>query len=164
MDTDGRREDSRKGGEGVTGATTRVPPRVDGRLARISANAFGGAYSGLRWALGDKRGQRIRQGALPDLMGASWRGCSIVRWMAQTPALPSVRKWNRSQPCQGQRCGRCRVRRRAERVIRPTRAKNRRRRVLVDHLLTQTDARRPASEVVGQHLDGQPRTIGSEAP
>ena len=32
---------------------------------------------------------------------------------------------------QGQRRGRCKVRRRAERVIRPTRAKNRRRRVLV---------------------------------
>ena len=32
---------------------------------------------------------------------------------------------------QGQRCGRCRVRRRAERVSRPTREKNRRRRVLV---------------------------------
>ena len=32
---------------------------------------------------------------------------------------------------QGQRCGRCRVRRRAERVIRPAREKNRRRRVLV---------------------------------
>ena len=32
---------------------------------------------------------------------------------------------------QGQRCGRCRVRRRAERVSRPAREKNRRRRVLV---------------------------------
>ena len=32
---------------------------------------------------------------------------------------------------QAQRCGRCRVRRRAERVSRPARAKNRRRRVLV---------------------------------
>ena len=32
---------------------------------------------------------------------------------------------------QGQRRGRCRVRRRAERVIRPTKAKTRRRRVLV---------------------------------
>ena len=32
------------------------------------------------------------------------------------------------------------------------------------HLLTQTDAGRPASEVVGQHLDGQPRSIGGEAP
>ena len=31
------------------------------------------------------------------------------------------------------------------------------------HLLTQTDAGRPASEVVGQHLDGQPRSIGGEA-
>ena len=59
-------------------------------------------------------------------------GRSVAGW-------PSGRKWYRSQPCQGaaqlgfpgQRCGRCRVRRRAERVSRPARAKNRRRRVLV---------------------------------
>ena len=65
-------------------------------------------------------------------------------------AWPSGREWNGSQPgqgasgmarsrakarvnwdSQGQRRGRCRVRRRAERVIRPTRAKTRRLRVLV---------------------------------
>ena len=41
---------------------------------------------------------------------------------------------------QGQRSGRCRVNRRAERVSRPARAKNRRRRVLVGHdLLTQAE-------------------------
>ena len=32
------------------------------------------------------------------------------------------------------------------------------------HLLAQTDARRPASQVVGHHLDGQPGSVGGEAP
>ena len=31
------------------------------------------------------------------------------------------------------------------------------------HLLTQADARCPAGEVVGQHLDGQPGAVGGEA-
>ena len=31
------------------------------------------------------------------------------------------------------------------------------------HLLTQTDARRPASQVVGHHLDRQPGGVGGEA-
>ena len=30
------------------------------------------------------------------------------------------------------------------------------------HLLAQTDARRPASQVVGHHLDGQPGAVGGE--
>ena len=31
------------------------------------------------------------------------------------------------------------------------------------HLLAQTDVRRPASEVVGDHLDRQPGGVGGEA-
>ena len=47
--------------------------------------------------VGRGRGKRpSRTGA-----GASWRGRSVVRWVAQAPALPSGRKWNRSQPGQG---------------------------------------------------------------
>ena len=66
---------------------------------------------------------------------------------------------------QGQRRGRCKVRRRAERVIRPTREKNRRRRVLVvTTCSTQTDPRRPAGQVMRHHLDGQPGAVGGEAP
>ena len=30
------------------------------------------------------------------------------------------------------------------------------------HLFAQTDARRPASQVVGHHLDGQPGGVGGE--
>ena len=32
------------------------------------------------------------------------------------------------------------------------------------HLLAQTDARRPASQVVGHHLHRQPGSVGGEAP
>ena len=65
---------------------------------------------------------------------------------------------------QGQPCGRCKVRRRAERVSRPAREKKRRRRVLVVTTpLVQTDARGPAGQVMGQHLDGQPCAVGGEA-
>ena len=59
---------------------------------------------------------------------------------------------------QGQRRGRCKVRRRAERVIRPTRAKTRRLRVLVVTICsTQADAGCPAGQVMRHHLDRQPR-------
>ena len=66
---------------------------------------------------------------------------------------------------QGQCWGRCRVRRRAERVIRPTRAKNRRLRVLVvADPFTQADAGCPAGQVVRHHLYRQPGAVGGEAP
>ena len=56
------------------------------------------------------------------------------------------------------------MRRRAERVIRPTRAKTRRLRVLVITVpLAQTNPRRPAGQVVRHHLYRQPGTVGGEA-
>ena len=33
-----------------------------------------------------------------------------------------------------------------------------------NHLLAQTDARCPAGQVMGHHLDGQPSGVGGEAP
>ena len=66
---------------------------------------------------------------------------------------------------QGQSCGRCRVRRRAERVIRPARAKTRRLEGLGGHdPFTQADAGCPAGQVVGHRLDGQPGAVGGESP
>ena len=57
------------------------------------------------------------------------------------------------------------MRRRAERVIRPTRAKTRRLRVLVITVpLAQTNPRRPAGQVMRHHLDRQPGAVGGEAP
>ena len=64
---------------------------------------------------------------------------------------------------QGQRWGRCRVRRRAERVSRPASPKKRRLRGLVGHdLRTQADPRRPAGQVVGDYLCRQPSAVGGE--
>ena len=71
--------------------------------------------------------------------GASWRGRSVVRWVAQAPRCRQAgsgiaRSRARARLnwiSQGQCLGRCKVRRRAERASRPGRAKNRRRRVLV---------------------------------
>ena len=66
---------------------------------------------------------------------------------------------------QGQRRGRCRVRRRAERVIRPTRAKTPPPEGLGDHgPLAQTNPRRPAGQVMRHHLARQPGAVGGEAP
>ena len=85
-------------------------------------------------------GERItQQGTLADRGGASLRGRSVGRMAAgcrRRRQAGSGRARNRARArsnwaSQGQRCGRCSVRRRAERVIRPAREKNRRRRVLV---------------------------------
>ena len=65
---------------------------------------------------------------------------------------------------QGQPRGRCKVSLRAERVSRPAREKKRRRRVLVvTSLLTRTDSRRPAGQVVRHYLYRQPGAVGGEA-
>ena len=79
-------------------------------------------------------GERIRS------RGLSWTGVARVCGdVGSVAGWPSGREWNGLQPgqarlnwvSQGQRRGRCKVRRRAERVIRPTRAKTRCLRVLV---------------------------------
>ena len=66
--------------------------------------------------------------------------------------------------CQGQPWGRCRVRRRALRVMRPAREKKRRRRVLVVTTGSPRPmARGPTCQVVGHDLHGQPGGVGGEA-
>ena len=91
-----------------------------------------------RWS-GRDGGERTQQETLADRDGASWRGRSVVRWVAQAPRCRQVgsgiaRSRARARVnwvSQGQCWGRCKVRRRAERVSRPSREKNRRQRVLV---------------------------------
>ena len=91
-----------------------------------------------RWS-GRGGGERTQQETLADRAGASWRGRSVVRWVAQVPRCRQAgsgiaRSRARARlnwVSQGQCLGRCKVRRRAERASRPARAKNRRRRVLV---------------------------------
>ena len=91
-----------------------------------------------RWA-GRDGGERTRQEAPADRTGASLRGRSVGRMAGQlqrgrqagSGIARSRARARLNWVSQGQRCGRCRVRRRAERVSRPAREKNRRRRVLV---------------------------------
>ena len=76
------------------------------------------------YAAGNARGPGWREFA--GTLGQSQAGRQAWSGMARSRAKARV-NWD----SQGQRRGRCRVRRRAERVIRPTRAKTRRLRVLV---------------------------------
>ena len=91
-----------------------------------------------RWA-GRDGGERTRQEALADRTGASLRGRSVGRMAGQLQTgrqagsgmARSRARARLNFSAQGQRSGRCRVNRRAERVSRPAREKNRRRMVLV---------------------------------
>ena len=74
-------------------------------------------------------------------------------------------KAERNWVSQGQRLGRCSMRRRALRVMRPAREKRRRREGLGGrHRLSQSDAPGPAGQVVGHDLYRQPGSVGREAP
>ena len=75
-----------------------------------------------------------------DWIGASWRGRAVGRmagqWQTRCRQAGNGRACNRARAplnsaSQDQRCGRCKVRRRSERVSRPVREKKRRLRVLV---------------------------------
>ena len=69
-----------------------------------------------------------------DWVGASWRGPSVGRMAGQRAGCRRQAGNGRARlnwVSQGQRWGRCKVRRRAERVSRPAIEKKRRRRVLV---------------------------------
>ena len=114
--------------------------RVDGRLEG-DLQAFLGAPMAAYSGCGERDGrERTRQEALADRTGASWRGRSVGgdvgaladgRRQAGSGMARNRAKARLNWVSQGQRCGRCRVRRCAERVSRPARAKTRRLRVLV---------------------------------
>ena len=95
-----------------------------------------------------------------DWVGASWRGRSVGRMAGQRAGCHRQagdgRARNRARArlnwfSLGQRWGRCKVRRRAERVSRPAREKNRRRRVLVVRICSPRPMRavQRASNCVG---------------
>ena len=105
--------------------------------------------------------------------GANWRGRSIGRmagqWQAGRQAgsgmARSRAKARVSWVFQGQCWGRCRVRRRAERVIRPTRAKTRRLRVLVVTICSPKPMRAvQRARLCAITLNRQPGAVGGEAP
>ena len=132
--TDGRREGSGRGwGEGATGEMAWALG-VDGRSADGPSVAAQGPlrpYAGVAmrgmargYAAGDSRGPGWRE--IAGTLGQLQAGRQAGSGMACSRAKARL-NW----VSQGQRRGRCKVRRRAERVIRPTRAKTRRLRVLV---------------------------------
>ena len=112
---------------------------VDGEVGGRSAGAFGGTDGGLQWLWRARWRDRTRQEALANWAGASLRG-RWVGWRVSAEGRRQAGSGMGSQSSQGaaetappraQRRGRCRVNRRAERVIRPAKAKTRRLKVLV---------------------------------
>ena len=92
--------------------------------------------------------------------------------MGQAPAVPSGRKWKGAQSCQGATelgfPGPALGKMQSEAARRTGEPSGHREEASSEglgghHLLTQTDARGPASEVVGHHLDGQPSGVDGEA-
>ena len=137
MDRDGRREDSGRG-EGVTGAMIRARIWVDGRLAGGLQALLGApmaAYSGCGQRDGGiGHGKRRSRTGLARVCGdVGLAGGSVAdgRRQAGSGMARSRARARLNCSSQGQRRGRCRVNRRAERVIRPAKAKTRRLRVLV---------------------------------
>ena len=127
-----------EGGEGVTGAMIRARIWVDGRLAGGLQALLGApmaAYSGC----GERDGgighgkRRSRTGLARVCRDVGLAGGSVAdgRRQAGSGMARSRARARLNCSSQGQRRGRCRVNRRAERVIRPAKAKTRRLRVLV---------------------------------
>ena len=148
---------------GLKNQFTRVTNILGGRSPG-GLQALLGA-DGLRWA----RGGKLRTEDTEGTRGPWWRefaGISVVRWAGrwQTSAVRlgvESRSRARARPnfsCHGQLCGRCRVRRRAERVSRPAG-----RRTAAGGSWWSRSARpdrsaRPAGQVMRHHL------IASQAP
>ena len=127
-----------EGGEGVTGAMIRARTWVDGRLASGLQALLGApmaAYSGCGEPDGGiGHGKRRSRTGLARVCGdVGLAGGSVAdgRRQAGSGMARSRARARLNCSSQGQRRGRCRVNRRAERVIRPTKAKTRRLRVLV---------------------------------
>ena len=127
-----------EGGEGVTGAMIRARTWVDGRLAGGLQALLGApmaAYSGCGEPDGGiGHGKRRSRTGLARVCGdVGLAGGSVADGLRQAGSgmARSRARARLNFSCHGQLCGRCRVNRRAERVIRPARAKTRRLRVLV---------------------------------
>ena len=152
-----------EGGEGVTGAIIRARIRVDGRLAAVCRRAMsacsgcgegdGGighgkrrSRTGLARVCGDVG---LAGGSVAD--GRRQAGSGMARSRARARlAPPRASAWEDAI-------------RRAERVSRPARAKNRRRRVLVVTIRSPRPMRAVQRARLCHHLDRQPGAVGGEA-
>ena len=143
---------------------------VDGRLAGGLQALLGApmaAYSGCGERDGGighgKRRSRTGLARVAGTLGwlaSQWRTGAVRQGVAGRAIGPAARS---NWASQGQRCGRCSVRWRAERVIRRPGEEPPPEGLGGHHLLAQTDARCPAGEVVGHHLYRQPGGVGGEA-
>ena len=107
--------------------------------------------------------------------GPGWRefagtfGCAVGSSVADGAVRSGV-EWLEARArlnwvSQGQGWGRCRVSPApAERVIRPAREKNRRRRVGGHHLLTQTGPRCPTGQVMRHHRIASQAALAAKLP
>ena len=127
-----------EGGEGVTGVMIRARIWVDGRLAGGLQALLGApmaAYSGCGEPDGGiGHGKRRSRTGLARVCGdVGLAGGSVADGLRQAGSGMARSRARARLNCssQGQRRGSCRVNRRAERVIRPAKAKPRRLRVLV---------------------------------
>ena len=127
-----------EGGEGVTGVMIRARIWVDGRLAGGLQALLGApmaAYSGCGEPDGGiGHGKRRSRTGLARVCGdVGLAGGSVADGLRQAGSGMARSRARARLNCssQGQRRGSCRVNRRAERVIRPAKAKTRRLRVLV---------------------------------
>ena len=130
-----------------------VRTRGEGRGTRRSALGADGGSGQRRLGGTVCRGRQSRTGRVRSV---GW----VVWWTGRWE--PSGRMAGRNQGESNWVSQGWLLRRRAERVSRPAREKKRRR-TGGHHPLVQTDARGPAGQVMGQHLDGQPCAVGGEA-
>ena len=109
---------------------------------------------------------------IADRAGATLWGGWVVWWTGQAPSVPSGRQWQGSQSSQGaselgfprpalwqmqsEAAGRAGEPSGQGEEAPPEGSGG-------HHPLVQTDARGPAGQVMGQHLDGQPCAVGGEA-
>ena len=160
-----------EGGEGVTGAMIRARIWVAGRLGGGLQALLGApmaAYSGCGERDGGiGHGKRRSRTVLARVCGdVGLAGGSVAdgRRQAGSGMARSRARARLNCSSQGQRRGRCRVNRRAERVIRPHQSEDPPPEGLGDHCpLAQTNPRRPAGQVMRHHLYRQPGAVGGEA-
>ena len=129
--------DTRDDGQGKANGPSQIP--IDGDEGGVRAAPLARCWRPCGHGGGNSAGGR-QEVALADRVGASWRGRSVGQmagqWQTGCRQVGSGRARNRARASlnwfsQGQRWGRCKVRRRAELVSRPAIEKKRRRRVLV---------------------------------
>ena len=123
-------------------------------------------------ALGRGRRDSMQGKTITDRAGATLWGGWVVWWMGQTPTAPSSRKWQGSQSSQGMSelgfPGPALGKMQSEAARRAGEPSGHGEEAPPEgpgghHPLVQTDARGPAGQVMGQHLDGQPGAVGGEA-